>query len=31
MRTSFLGGLRKMYEYKDRKVVFVDGNVSEVQ
>jgi len=31
LRTSFLGGLRKMYEYKDRKVVFVDGNVSEVQ
>jgi hypothetical protein len=28
---SFLGGLKKMYEYSDRKIVFVDGNVSEVK
>ena len=28
---SFLGGLKKMYEYRDRKVIFTDGNVSEVQ
>ncbi len=31
LHTSFLGGLRKMYEYSDRKIVFVDGAVSEVQ
>jgi hypothetical protein len=31
LRVSFLGGLKKMYEYRDRKVIFTDGNVSEVQ
>jgi hypothetical protein len=31
LHVSFLGGLKKMYEYRDRKIVFVDGNVSEVQ
>jgi hypothetical protein len=31
MRVSFLGGLQKMYEYPGRKIVFTDGNVSEVQ
>jgi hypothetical protein len=31
LHVSFLGGLKKMYEYSDRKIVFVDGNVSEVK
>jgi hypothetical protein len=31
LRVSFLGGLRKMYEYSDRKIIFTDGNVSEIQ
>jgi hypothetical protein len=31
LRVTFLGGLKKMYEYQDRKVIFTDGNVSEVQ
>ena len=31
LHVTFLGGLKKMYEYRDLKVVFVDGNVSEVQ
>src|SRR5471030_1207094 len=28
---SFLGGLKKLYEYKDLKIIFVDGSVSELQ
>jgi hypothetical protein len=31
LRVSFLGGLKKMYEYSDRKIIFTDGAVSEVQ
>jgi hypothetical protein len=31
LNVSFQGGLRKVYEYRDRKIVFVDGAVSEVQ
>ncbi len=31
LRVSFLGGLHKMYEYRDRKITFTDGSVSEVQ
>lgn len=31
VRVTFLGGLKKMYEYRDRKVVFVDGAVSDIQ
>jgi hypothetical protein len=31
LRVSFLGGLRKSYEYRDHKVIFTDGVVSEVQ
>jgi hypothetical protein len=31
VRVSFLGGLKKMYEYSDRKIIFTDGSVSEVQ
>jgi hypothetical protein len=31
LRVSFLGGLRKIYEYADCKIVFTDGDVSEVQ
>jgi hypothetical protein len=30
-RVSFLGGLKKMYEYGDRKIVFTDGLVTDVQ
>jgi hypothetical protein len=30
-RTSYMGGLKKMYEYPNGKVIFEDGNVSEVQ
>ena len=29
--TSFLGGLKKVYEYRGTKVIFTDGIVSEVQ
>jgi hypothetical protein len=31
LRVSFLGGLKKMYEYRDCKIIFTDGSVSEVQ
>ena len=31
LNVSFQGGLRKVYEYRDRKIVFVDGAVAEVQ
>jgi hypothetical protein len=31
LSVSFQGGLRKVYEYGDRKIVFVDGSVSGVQ
>jgi hypothetical protein len=31
LRVSFLGGLQKRYDYSDRKIIFTDGNVSEVQ
>ncbi len=31
LRVSFLGGLRKLYEYRDHKVIFTDGVVSDVQ
>jgi hypothetical protein len=30
LRVSFLGGLKKQYEYRDRKIIFTDGAVSEV-
>jgi hypothetical protein len=29
LNVSFQGGLRKVYEYRDRKIVFVDGAVAE--
>ena len=31
LRVSFQGGVQKVYEYTGRKVIFVDGNVSDVQ
>ena len=31
LHVTFLGGVKKMYEYRNLKVVFLDGNVSEVQ
>ena len=31
LNVSFQGGLRKVYEYSDRKIVFADGAVVEVQ
>ena len=31
LQVSFLGGLKKMYVYSDCKVIFTDGDVSEVQ
>ena len=31
LNVSFQGGLRKVYEYRDRKIVFVDGRVAEAQ
>jgi hypothetical protein len=31
LRVRFLGGLKKVYQYQDREVIFTDGNVSEVQ
>jgi len=31
LRVSFLGGLLKVYEYPDRRIVFADGAVSKVQ
>jgi len=31
LRISFLGGVKKLYDYPGRKVIFTDGNVSEVQ
>jgi hypothetical protein len=31
LQISYLGGVRKMYEYRDQKIVFVDGQVSEVR
>jgi hypothetical protein len=31
LQVSFLGGVRKMYEYRDQKVIFVDGQVAEIR
>jgi hypothetical protein len=31
LRISFLGGVKKVYEYLGRKIIFTDGSVSEVQ
>ena len=30
-RRSFLGGLKKMYEYPNVKIIFTDGTVSDVR